>query len=63
MTLRAGSRRIDVATEIDWQERERILNREFVPEVLEMYRDSMQLSSKWKDEFATFWQLPTDFSI
>src|SRR2546421_223907 len=45
------------------QERERILNREFVPEVLEMYRDSMQLSSKWKDEFATFWQLPTDFSI
>jgi acetone carboxylase, alpha subunit len=45
------------------QEREHILNREFVPEVLEMYRDSMQLSSKWKDEFATFWQLPTDFSI
>jgi len=28
-----------------------------------MYRDSMQLSSKWKDEFATFWQLPADFSI
>jgi alpha-mannosidase len=29
VTLRAGSRRVDVATEIDWQERERILKAAF----------------------------------
>jgi len=45
------------------QERNRILNHEFVPEVLEMYRDSMQLSPSWREEFATFWQLPADVSI
>ena len=66
--LRSEERRQRLAGGVpvsEWrkQERERILNREFVPEVLEMYRDSMHLSSKWKDEFATFWQLPADFSI
>jgi N-methylhydantoinase B/oxoprolinase/acetone carboxylase alpha subunit len=45
------------------QERNRILNHEFVLEVQEMYRNSMQLSPRWKDEFATFWQLPESFSI
>jgi len=60
-----GARLAEGAPVSEWwkQERERILNREFVPEVLEMYRDSMRLSPKWKEEFATFWQLPADFSI
>jgi N-methylhydantoinase B/oxoprolinase/acetone carboxylase alpha subunit len=66
--LRTGERSARLAEGVpvsEWwkQERERILNRQFVPEVLEMYRDSMQLSPKWKEEFATFWQLPADFSI
>jgi N-methylhydantoinase B/oxoprolinase/acetone carboxylase alpha subunit len=45
------------------QERDLVLKREFVPEVLAMYRDSMRLSPTWKQEFATFWQLPEDFSL
>jgi acetone carboxylase, alpha subunit len=49
----------------EWLQQERglVLKREFVPEVLAMYRDSMQLSPTWKQEFATFWQLPEDFSL
>jgi len=44
-------------------ERERVLAREFVPEVLAMYRDSMGLSDRWRSEFAEFWQLPDEFSL
>jgi N-methylhydantoinase B/oxoprolinase/acetone carboxylase alpha subunit len=49
----------------DWmtQERARILERQFSPEVLEMYRASMKLSPRWTEEFASFWQLPADFSL
>lgn len=44
-------------------ERERILQKEFEPEVLSMYRESMALSERWKTEFAEFWQLPDDFTF
>jgi len=44
-------------------ERERVLAREFVPEVLAMYRDSMGLSDRWRSGFAEFWQLPDEFSL
>ena len=49
----------------DWiaQERDRILNHQFVQEVLQMYRESMRLSPRWKEDFASFWQLPADFSL
>jgi N-methylhydantoinase B/oxoprolinase/acetone carboxylase alpha subunit len=49
----------------DWmtQERARILERQFAAEVLEMYRASMKLSPRWTEEFASFWQLPADFSL
>jgi acetone carboxylase alpha subunit len=44
-------------------ERERVLQKEFEPEVLSMYRESMLLSDRWKTEFAEFWQLPDDFTF
>src|SRR5438132_6855200 len=49
----------------DWiaQERDRILNHQFAQEVLVMYRESMRLSPRWKENFASFWQLPADFSL
>jgi N-methylhydantoinase B/oxoprolinase/acetone carboxylase alpha subunit len=45
------------------QERDRILTHQFAQEVLEMYRESMRLSPRWKENFASFWQLPADFSL
>ncbi|QVQ50058.1 hydantoinase B/oxoprolinase family protein [Spiractinospora alimapuensis] len=44
-------------------ERERVARRDFVPEVREMYRDSMALSERFAQEFREFWGLNDDFSF
>jgi len=45
------------------EERNRILNKEFAPEVIEMYRECMGLSQKFAKEFREFWKLPEDFAF
>jgi hypothetical protein len=44
-------------------ERERILNRELVPAVIEMHRSFQSLSSQWREKFYAFWNLPDDFEL
>ena len=45
------------------EERNRISNKEFAPEVNEMYRECMGLSQKFAREFREFWKLPEDFAF
>jgi len=45
------------------RQRQRILDRDLVDEVKNMYGDCMQLSSRFKDEFRSFWSLPSDFEL
>ena len=44
-------------------ERQRVLNKEFIEPVKEMYRSSFSLSKSWKNEFYQFWNLPGDFIL
>lgn len=44
-------------------ERKRILNREFIQPVLDMYQSSMELSVEWKQKFVDFWKVPQDFLV
>ena len=43
----------------EWFEgqRKRVVDAEFCDEVSAMYRDSMELSQRWRDEFAEFWKI------
>ena len=43
--------------------RQKVLLKEFDPLVVGMYRDSMTMSSHWREEFLDFWQLDADFSF
>jgi acetone carboxylase alpha subunit len=45
------------------KERSRIEKGEFIPEVLEAYRESMRLSPRWAREFREFWSLPESFAF
>jgi N-methylhydantoinase B/acetone carboxylase alpha subunit len=45
------------------QQRERVLHRDFIQPVYEMYQSSMALSESWKKKFYTFWNLPEDFTF
>ncbi|SFI59218.1 hydantoinase B/oxoprolinase family protein [Thermoflavimicrobium dichotomicum] len=45
------------------KERERILKRDFIEPVRDMYQSSMELSSEWREKFITFWNLPEDFEM
>ena len=44
-------------------ERQRVLRRDFVPEVRKMYAAAMRLSPRFAGEFREFWNLPPDFSF
>jgi len=48
----------------DWwrAERDRVLARDFLPEVGEMYAQSLSFA-KFRREFTGFWQLPADFTV
>jgi hypothetical protein len=43
--------------------RERVARKDFDPLVQSMYRDSMTMSSNWREEFVAFWGLEEDFSF
>lgn len=45
------------------QERERVLAKDFVGEVRDMYAGSMRMSPSFASEFRTFWNLPDDYLI
>jgi hypothetical protein len=49
----------------EWMEktRERVLAKDFIYPVTDMYTESMELSEKWAGEFREFWDLPEDFSF
>ncbi len=44
------------------EERARVLDHDVIPEVAEMYRQSMSFA-KFDDEFRRFWQLPDAFAF
>jgi N-methylhydantoinase B/acetone carboxylase alpha subunit len=43
--------------------RERIVAKDFIEPVREMYKSSMTLSEPWAKEFRAFWELPADFAF
>ncbi len=45
------------------KERERVLKKDLIEPVREMYRSSMALSPKWAATFRSFWNLPDNFSF
>lgn len=47
----------------DWieSERERVIEKDFVPEVLNMYKDTLNISEQFAKEFKEFWNLTEDF--
>ncbi|MGO9754265.1 MAG: hypothetical protein ACLP22_22845 [Solirubrobacteraceae bacterium] len=67
-TLRAEMRRERLrnavpATEFLRRERERILDRDLIEPVTDMYRSSMELSPAWASKFRSFWELPEDLAF
>jgi len=49
----------------DWieSERERVIEKDFAPEVLSMYKDTLNISQKFAKEFKEFWNLSEDFTM
>ncbi len=45
------------------RERQRVLNRDFIDPVSDMYRSSLSLSESWRDKFYRCWDLPDDFTF
>jgi len=45
------------------EQRERILRRDFIQPVREMYQSSMDLSPEWRQKYLSFWNLPEDFRM
>ena len=43
--------------------RERVVAKDFIEPVAEMYRSSMSLSEDWAREFRGYWELPDDYQI
>jgi len=44
-------------------ERKRVLKKDFVTEVSNMYKDTMGISDRFAKEFKEFWNLPEDFTM
>ena len=57
-----GARAVPVS---EWMERtrRRVVAKDFIYPVTDMYRQSMELSEKWAREFREFWDLPEDFAF
>ncbi len=45
------------------QERERVLAKDFIPPVYNMYKSSLSLSEAWRKKFFDCWDLPEDFTF
>ena len=45
------------------KERERVLAKDFITPVYNMYKSSLSLSADWRKKFYEFWDLPEDFSF
>jgi N-methylhydantoinase B/acetone carboxylase alpha subunit len=45
------------------QQRQRVINKDFIRPVRDMYASSMDLSSEWNEKFRKFWDLPADWSL
>lgn len=45
------------------EQRERILRKDFIQPVRDMYQSSMELSPEWRQKFLSFWNLPDDFQM
>lgn len=45
------------------KERERVLNKDFISAVYDMYKSSMDLSPEWSAKYRAFWNLPDDWSL
>lgn len=60
-----AQRRANAVPVSEWidSSRSRVAQQRFVPEVREMYRDSMELSARFAAEFRQFWGLPADFEF
>ena len=56
------TRAVSVADWID-EERKRVQKKDFSEVVARMYRESMELSPEFADEFRGFWDLPDDFTF
>lgn len=50
-------------TASDWvaQERSRVERLDFIEPIAKMYRESLELSQGWRDNFLKFWSLPQDW--
>ena len=44
-------------------ERERVVNKDFIEPVSQMYQESMELSESWAKQFREFWNLPEDYLL
>lgn len=60
-----AARRDNAVPVKEWiaQQRGRVTERRFAPEVQDMYRDSMQNSTRFAAEFRDFWSLDDDFEF
>lgn len=45
------------------QERERVVGKDFLEPIRQMYEESMTLSPTWANHFRTFWNLPDDYTL
>lgn len=52
----------DAETFFDRQ-RQRVLDKDFIKPVRDMYKSSMDLSPEWDQKFRDFWNLPADWSL
>lgn len=47
-----------------WEkERNKIVENQLIKPVKRMYKESLELSDKWKKNFLEFWNLPEDFTV
>ncbi|MHA1337820.1 MAG: hydantoinase B/oxoprolinase family protein, partial [Promethearchaeota archaeon] len=47
-----------------WEyERKKLIENNLYEAVRSMYRESLELSEKWAEEFLEFWKLPNDFKF
>jgi N-methylhydantoinase B/oxoprolinase/acetone carboxylase alpha subunit len=45
------------------EQQQKVEQKDFIAPVSQMYSESMALSSSWAEQFRTFWNLPTDWTI
>lgn len=66
--LRADMREARLSESVpveEWleDERARVLEGDFIPEVATMYKESMALSDTWAERFRQFWDVPDDWAL